>query len=442
MREKREKKIAPSFTFLIEKKRDGEEFSREEIKSIVDAVTDNELPPHQLAALLMAIYFRGLTVQETAILAEELMLSGEVLNLDGITWPKVANYTAGGVGDKVPLILPALAAACGVVMPAMIGDDENFIIGTLDKLSAIPGFCRDAELKDFTNHLQSVKSAFMSQHTSVAPADETIYRIRHGSGTVPCPALIVASILSRKSAAGADGFVVDVKWGSGSFIKDVEQAKILARIIVRTCDILKHRSVVLVTDANQPLGGAVGTALEIEEVVRFLKSDEAEDDLRQLVLRMGMEVVRLAGVAGSTLSAKQMVQRSISSGAVFEKFKEIVAAHGGDVSCLDDMEKLPKAKYIRKLPAPKRGYIHSINAGMIARGVRLMGENADGTLDPAVGVSKVMKAGVQIKQGEPLMMIHYNDEHKLEAGLEYLRNSYRLAPKRPTMGDLIVERVA
>jgi pyrimidine-nucleoside phosphorylase len=137
-----------------------------------------------------------------------------------------------------------------------------------------------------------------------------------------------------------------------------------------------------------------------------------------------------------------MVQRSISSGAVFEKLKEIIAAHGGDVGCLDDVEKLPKAKYIRKLPAPKRGYIHSINAGMIARGVRLLGENGDGTLDPAVGVSKVMKAGVQIKQGEPLMMIHYNDERKLENGLEYLRNSYRLAPKRPTMGDLIVERVA
>ncbi|MDR0727818.1 MAG: thymidine phosphorylase [Puniceicoccales bacterium] len=442
MREKKEKKMAHSFTFLIEKKRDGEEFSRDEIKSLVDAITDDKLPPHQLAALLMAIYFRGLSVQETATLADELMLSGEVLSLEEITWPKVANYTAGGVGDKVPLILPALAAACGVVMPTMIGDDENFIIGTLDKLSAIPGFCQDTDLDEFTNHLRSVKSAFMLQHASVAPADGTIYRLRHESATIPCPSLIVASILSRKSASGADGFVVDVKWGSGSFIKDLEQAKTLARTIVRTCDILKHRSVVLVTDANQPLGGAVGTALEIEEVVRFLKTDEAEDDLRQLVLRMGMEVVRLAGVAGSTLSAKQMVQRSISSGAVFEKFKEIVAAYGGDVDCLDDVEKLPKAKYIRKLPAPKRGYIHSINAGMIARGVRLMGENADGTLDPAVGVSRVMKAGVQVKQGEPLMMIHYNDERKLEAGLEYLRSSYRLAPKRPNLGELIVERVA
>ncbi|MDR2341003.1 MAG: thymidine phosphorylase [Puniceicoccales bacterium] len=442
MREKNGKKSTTSFAFLIEKKRDGEEFSRDEIKSIVDAITNDEFPQHQLAALLMAIYFRGLTVQETATLADELMLSGEVLNLEGITWPKVANYTAGGVGDKVPLILPALAAACGVAMPAMIGDDENFIIGTLDKLSAIPGFRKNADLKDFTHHLQAVKSAFMSQHGSVAPADETIYRTRRESGTIPCQSLIVASILSRKSASGADGLVVDVKWGSGSFIKDVEQAKNLARTIVRTYDILKHRSVVLVTDANQPLGGAVGTALEIEEVVRFLKTDEAEDDLRQLVLRMGMEVVRLAGVAGSTLSAKQMVQRSISSGAVFEKFKEIVAAHGGNIDCLNDVEKLPKAKYIRKLPAPKRGYIHSINAGMIARGVRLLGENADGTLDPAVGVSKVMKAGIQIKQGEPLMMIHYNDECKLEAGLEYLRNSYRLAPKRPTIGELIVERIA
>jgi pyrimidine-nucleoside phosphorylase len=442
MRERGKKKVAPSFAFLIEKKRDGEEFTRDEIKNIVDALIDDELPTHQLSALLMAIYFRGLTVEETSILSEELMLSGEVLNLSAITWPKVANYTAGGVGDKVPLILPALAAACGVTMPAMIGEDENFIIGTLDKLSAIPGFTCDSSLKDFAKHLQDVGSAFMAQHSSIAPVDSTLYRIRREAATIPCPALIVASILSRKSAAGADAFVVDVKWGNGSFIKDVEQAKTLARTIVRTCDLLKHKSVVLVTDANQPLGGSVGTALEIEEIVRFLKTEEAEEDLRQLILRMGMEVVRMAGVAGSTLSAKQMVQRSISSGAVFEKFKEIIAAQGGDTSYLDDTEKLPKAKYIRKLPAPKRGYIHSINAGMIARGVRLLGERPDGTMDPAVGVSKVMKAGVQIKQGEPLMMIHYNDERNLEAGLEYLRNSYRLAPKRPAVGELIVERVA
>ncbi|MDR1438119.1 MAG: thymidine phosphorylase [Puniceicoccales bacterium] len=442
MREKTKKKMKPSFAFLIEKKRDGEEFTRDEIKGIVDALIDEELPPHQLAGLLSVIYFRGLTIDETAILAEELMLSGEVLNLASISLPKVASYTTGGVGDKVPLILPAIAAACGVVMPVMVGEDENFLIGTLDKLSAIPGFCRRGELKEFSKYLHSNGAAFMEQHESISPIDNVIYKMRREIAAIPCPSLIVASILARKSAEGADGFVVDVKWGNGSFIKDVEQAKVLARNIARTCDLFKRRCVVLVTDVNQPIGSSVGTALEIEEAVRFLKTEEGDEDLRQLILRTGMEVVRIAGVAGSTLSAKQMVQRSISSGAAFEKFKQIIAAQGGDVSYLDNTEKFPKAKYIRKLSAPKRGYIHTINAGMIARGVQLLSERSDGTFDPSVGVSQIMKVGVQIKQGEPLMMIHYNDGSNLESGLEYLRNSFRLAPKRPNVGDLIVERIA
>ncbi|MDR3117503.1 MAG: thymidine phosphorylase [Puniceicoccales bacterium] len=432
----------PPFSFLIEKKRDGEEFSGAEIKGIVDALLDGTLPPHQQAGLLMAIYFRGLSVAETAKLAEELMLSGEVLELSDLAMPKVASYTTGGVGDKVPLVLPAIAASCGVVLPSMVGQDEDFIIGTLDKLEAIPGFRADCDLKEFSRLLRSHGLAYARKNAAIAPVDAKLYAMRREIGTIPCLPLIVASILARRSAEGAESFVVDVKWGNGSFIKDLEQAKTLGRTIARSCDAFRRRSVVLVTDVNQPLGDSVGTALEVGEAVHFLKTEEGEEDFKQLVLRMGMEVVRMAGVAGSTLSAKQMVQRSLSSGAAFEKFKEIVAAQGGDTSYLDDTDKLPKARFVRKLPAPKRGYIHTISAGMIARGVRLLAERPDGTLDPSVGVSKVMKVGVQIKQGEPLMMIHYNDERNLEAGLEYLRSAYRLAPKRPSIGELIVERIA
>ncbi|MDR1435640.1 MAG: thymidine phosphorylase [Puniceicoccales bacterium] len=430
------------YGFLIEKKRDGGEFSDEEIKSIVDALLDGDMPDHQLAGLLLAIYFRGLTVAETATLAEELMLSGEVLNLSAIAKPKIAHYATGGVGDKVPLVLPAIAAACGVVMPSMIGEDENFIIGTLDKLAAIPGFRADESLKDFIGHLTTTGVAYANRHQSIAPIDSVIFSMRKEIAAVPCLPLIAASILSRKSAEGAEGFVVDVKWGNGSFIKDIEQAKTLARTIARACDAFQRKSVVLVTDINQPLGDSVGTALEIEEAVRFLKTEEGEDDFKQLVLRIGMEVVRLAGVAGSTLSAKQMVQRSLSSGDALREFKKIIAGQGGDVSYIDNPEKFPKAHCVRKLPGPKRGYIHTINAAMIASGVKILARRPDGTLDPAVGVSKIMKVGVQIKQGEPLMMIHYNDERNLEPALEYLRNAYRLAPKRPNTVELIAERIA
>ncbi|MDR0679419.1 MAG: thymidine phosphorylase, partial [Puniceicoccales bacterium] len=307
---------------------------------------------------------------------------------------------------------------------------------------AVPGFRADSELKDFIRHLGEHGVAYACRHPAITPIDSLIYGMRKETATVPCLPLITASILSRKSAEGAEGLVVDVKWGNGSYIKDVEQAKTLGRSIARTCDAFQRKCVVLVTDMNQPLGDSVGTALEIEEAVRFLRTEDGEEDFKQLVLRLGMEVVRLAGVAGSTLSAKQMVQRSLSSGAAFEKFKEILAAQGADISYLDDTEKLPKARFVRKLPSPKRGYVHTINAGMIARGVRLLAERPDGTMDPAVGVSKIIKVGVQIKQGEPLMMIHYNDEKALEAGLEYLRNAYRLAPKRPNTGELIVERIA
>jgi pyrimidine-nucleoside phosphorylase len=238
--------------------------------------------------------------------------------------------------------------------------------------------------------------------------------------------------------------VIDVKWGNGSFIKDLEQAKQLARSMTRVGRSMKRRCVALVTDMNQPLGDSVGTALELKEAIQILKGGGPED-IKELVLKLGMEIVRLAGVAGSTLSAKQTVQRHLEDGSALAKLKEIVKAQGGDTSYIDDPSKFPQARHIRKLPAPKRGYVHTINAAMIARGVHLLGAGSDdpkGRIDYAVGVSEIRKVGTQVKQGEPLMMIHYNDEAKLEQALDHFKNAYRLAPKRPTPPPLVVERVA
>jgi len=234
-----------------------------------------------------------------------------------------------------------------------------------------------------------------------------------------------------------------VKWGNGSFIKDVEQAKQLARFLARVGRQLKKRVVGLVTDMNQPLGNVVGTSLEVQEAIQLLKG-EGPEDLQELVLKLGMEVVRLAGVAGSTLSAKQTVQRHLADGSAFERFKSMVAAQGGDTSYLDSPEKFPQAKFIKKLPAQKRGYVHTIDAGMIARGVHRLAFESDDSkkMDSSVGVSEIKKVGTQVKQGEPLMMIHYNDEAQLNAAIEYFKSAYRLAPKRPTPPDLVVERVA
>ncbi|MEO0796614.1 MAG: thymidine phosphorylase [Verrucomicrobiota bacterium] len=433
--------IKPSFSYLIEKKRDGGEFTDEEIRFIVDSILDKEMPEFQMAALAMAIYFQGMSAQETAVFAEEMMLSGEVIDLSKLTRPKIAKYSTGGVGDKTTLVLAPLAAACGVIMPAMNGVDENFVISNLDKLSAISKFKADMDLKEFIKQLDTVGCSIVAQHPEIAPVDGILYELRQSTATIPSLPLITGSVLSKKLSEGAEGLVVDVKWGNGSYIKDVEQAKQLARSITRVGRSMKRRCVALVTDMNQPLGDTVGTGLELAEAVQLLKG-EGPEDLQELVLKLGMEIVRLAGVAGSTLSAKQTVQKHLKDGSALEKFREMIEAQGGDASFIDDPEKMPKAKYVRKLPAPKRGYVHTINAGQIARGVQILAQRKNGKYDPAVGVSEIKKVGTQVKQGEPLMMIHYNDESKLDSALEYLRNAYRLAPKRPNPPELIVERVA
>lgn len=433
--------IKPSYSYLIEKKRDGGEFNDDEIRFVVDSVLDREIPDFQMAALAMAIYFKGMSAQETSSFAREMMLSGEVIDLSRLTKPKVAKYSTGGVGDKTTMVLAPLAAAAGVIMPAMNGIDEEFLISNLDKLSAIPNLQVNFELKDFVKQLKTVYCAMAATHAEIAPVDALLYKLRQETATIQSLPLITASVLAKKFSEGADGLVVDVKWGNGSYIKDVEQARQLARSITRVGRSMKRRCVALVTDMNQPLGDSVGTALEVKEAIGLLKG-EGSDDLKEMVLKLGMEVVRLAGVAGSTLSAKQTVMKHLEDGSALEKFKEMVKAQGGDVSVIDDPEKFPKAEFIKKLPAPKRGYVHTINSSWIARGVHVLGDLGSGKLDPAVGVTEIKKVGTQVKQGEPLMMIHYNDEAKMEQALEHLKQAFRLAPKRPNPPELFVERVA
>lgn len=433
--------VKPAYSVLVEKKRDGGEYTDEEIRYIVDSVLDEEIPESQLAALLMAIFFQGMSAQETASMAEEMMLSGEVIDLTKISRPKVDKYSTGGVGDKTTMVLGPLAAACGVVMPTINGVDEETEISTLDKLAAIPGLRGDLQLKDFVKNLRDVGCSIIRQRDEIAPVDRILYGMRQKTGTIPSLPLITASVLSRKLAEGSESLVADIKWGNGAYIPDLEQAKQLARSITRVARSMNRRCVALVTDMNQPLGETVGTALELREVIQLLQG-EGPEDLKDLVLKLGMEVVRLSGVAGSTLSAKQTVERHLNDGSALKKFREMVEAQGGDVSVIDDPDKLPKAKHCRKLPCPKRGYVHTIHAGMVAKGVRILATSKQGKIDPAVGISEVKKVGTQMKQGEPLMMIHYNDESTLATALEYLKTAYRLAPKRPVPPELVVERVA
>ncbi|MDR2812604.1 MAG: thymidine phosphorylase [Puniceicoccales bacterium] len=433
--------IRPSYAYLIEKKRDGEEFSEDEIRFVANSILDKTIPDHQLAALAMAIYFQGMTPQEIAVFTEEMMLTGEVFELPRITKPKLDRYATGGVGDKTGLVLIPLAAACGVAIPSMIGEEEGFVISDLDKLRSIPGFRTDIPHDQFVKQLQQIGCAVIEQCPEITPINTFLFKLRKETGTVPSIPLLTSSLLSKKFSEGADGLVVDVKWGNGAYVRDVENAKQLGRMVTRVAKSMNRKCVALITDMNQPLGSCVGTGLEMQEVLQLLRG-ESDPELDELILRLGMEMVRLAGVAGSTLSAKQMVRKHLTDGVALGKLREMIEAQGGDPHYIDDPDRFPKAKYVKKLPAAKRGYVHTIDSEMLAHGVQILARKRDGSIDHAVGVSEIKKIGYQVKQGEALMMIHYNDEINLESALEFLRSSYRLAPKRPTQNDLIVERVA
>lgn len=433
--------IKASYAYLIEKKRDGHEFTEEEVRNIVDSILDDEMPDSQMAALIMAIYFKDMAAQETAVFADEMILTGETLDLSHITRPKVAKYSTGGVGDKTSLILAAVGAACGVVVPGMTSPDEDFVLTVEDKMSSIPRFKTKLSLDEFQKQLSTIGCAICEHDNSISPVDEKIYNMRHMTATIPSLPLITASVLSKKFAIGADGLVVDVKWGNGSYLRDIEQARQLARTITRVARVMKHRCVALITDMNQPLGDSVGMGLEVLEALDFLRGG-GSDDIKELVLKLGMEILRLAGVAGSTLSAKQSVERVIEDGSALKKFLEMIKAQGGSAPWLEDPSKYPMPKHVRKLPAPKRGYVHNINSGMIARAVQILATTKSGKIDPYVGVTEIKKIGTQVKQGEPLLMIHYNDETNLDSAIDYLRNAYRLAPRRPNPTPVVVERVA
>ena len=431
-----------SFTYLIEKKREGNEYSDDEIRSIVDAILDEEMPEYQQAAWVMTTFFQGMSAHEIANFTEEMMLSGEVIEMMDVSRPKIEKYSTGGVGDKTSLVLGPLAAASGVAMPMMNGDDEEFLTSTTEKLKAIPKVNTDIDLEDFTAQVRKLGCAFAERHPEISPVEEILYKLRQKIGAIPSIPFITAGTLSRKLAAGAEGEVVAVKGGKGSLIKNAEDAKQLARSITRVGRALKRRCVALVTDNNQPLGSCVGPSLELKEAIELLKG-EGPEDLQDLVMKLGMEIVRLAGVAGSTLSAKQTVRKALDEGGALQKLKDVVEYQGGNPSLLDNPDKLPTAKHTKKLAAPKRGYVHTIDAGQLARGVQILvhGEGK-GKFDPACGAAELCKVGTQMKQGEPLMVVHYNDEKRLNMAMDYFKAAYRLAPKRPNPVPLVVERVA
>jgi len=421
---------------VIRKKRGGVELSREEIDFFIRGYTQGEIPDSQAAAWLMAVVLRGLTVQETACLTDAMLYSGEVLDLSVLPAPKVDKHSTGGVGDKTSFMLAPLAAAGGLIVPMISGRGLGHTGGTLDKYEAIPGVSVNLTLPQFREVLESCGCAIVGATAEIAPADKKLYALRNATGTVESPFLICASIMSKKLAEGIDALVLDVKAGSGSFMKHDEDAALVAKLMVETGRRMGKKTVALITDMDQPLGRNVGNALELEEAISILRGGGAED-LCDLCLTLAGWMFHLGGRADSVEEGKRLSAELIRSGKAFERFRQMVALQGGDVKAVDDASRLPKAQGKLDVASPMTGYVNSIQCEAVGKASVMLGggrESEVDAVDPAVGIVLHKKVAQPVKAGEPLCTIHYNSQARLDRALPLIEQSFQIgdAPPEPT----------
>jgi len=428
---------------IIRKKRDGLEHSREEIEHLVHSYTVGHIPDHQAAAWLMAAHVRGLSRAETAHLTDVMLHSGELLDLSAISARKVGKHSTGGVGDKTSLVLAPLVAAGGLIVPMISGRGLGHTGGTLDKLEAIPGFNVNLPVSEFRRVLEECGCAIISQTEEIVPADRKLYQLRNFTGTVESPSLICASIMSKKLAEGIDALVLDVKTGSGAFMKREEDAVHLAELMVETARRMGVRAVALITDMNQPLGTHVGNALEIEEVVAVLRGQGASD-LRDLCVDLAAWMFYLGGKTASMPEGQQLARELLGSGAALDKFRHMVRLQGGDHAAIDDHRRLPRARGQTAIEAMRDGYVSTIQCQQLGTACVLLGggrEQMDDVVDPAVGMVLHKKISDLVVQGEPLCTIHYNSEERLERARKLIERSYQIADEPPAQPPPIVHRV-
>jgi pyrimidine-nucleoside phosphorylase len=428
---------------VIRRKRDRHELTRAEIEAFARAAADGSWPDYQLSALLMAIWLNGMTPAETACLTAAMAESGMRYRWDDVPGPKVDKHSTGGVGDKTSLVLAPLAAACGVVVPMMSGRGLGSTGGTLDKLEAIPGFRVGLDENELRSALKAVGVGMIGQTERVAPADRKLYALRDVTGTVESVPLITASILSKKLAEGIDALVVDVKAGRGAFMKSRASARLLAESIVRVGNANGVRTEAMITAMDVPLGRAVGHTLEVAECMDTLRG-RGPRDVEDLSVLLAARMVRLGGLAGSDAEAETKVRAALASGAGLERFRRIVERQGGDPRIVDDPERLPRAPHRIVLPAERSGYVTDLDAEKIAVGVLLLGGGRNRTedrVDHAVGV--VIRAGVgeQVAAGEPVLEVHFRDEHTLVAAMPALRAAITIGGAALARSELVLEEL-
>ncbi|HFK1706658.1 MULTISPECIES: pyrimidine-nucleoside phosphorylase [unclassified Bacillus (in: firmicutes)] len=398
---------------IIAKKRDGKELMTEEIKFFINGYTDGSIPDYQASALAMAIFFKDMTDRERADLTMAMVESGETIDLSAIEGIKVDKHSTGGVGDTTTLVLGPLVAALDVPVAKMSGRGLGHTGGTIDKLEAVEGFHVEITKEQFIDIVNRDKVAVIGQTGNLTPADKKIYALRDVTGTVNSIPLIASSIMSKKIAAGADAIVLDVKTGAGAFMKTEEDAKELAHAMVRIGNNVGRQTMAVISDMSQPLGFAIGNALEVKEAIDTLKG-EGPEDLTELVLVLGSQMVVLAKKANTLEEAREMLIEVMKNGKATEKFKEFLSNQGGDSSIVDNPEKMPQAKYVIDVPAKTSGVISNIVADEIGIAAMLLGAGRatkEDEIDLAVGLMLRKKVGDAVKEGEPFVTIYANREN-------------------------------
>ena len=429
---------------LIHRKRDGEELSPEEVQFLVDGYTRGEIPDYQTSAFLMAVFYSGMTDREVSALTEAFINSGSTLDLSSIPGLKVDKHSTGGVGDKTSLISAPLAAAAGVVVPMISGRALGHTGGTLDKLESIPGFRTDLSVDEFRQQLAKHNLAFISQTPEVAPADGRFYALRDVTATVESIPLIASSIMSKKIAVGLDALVLDVKVGAGAFMKKQVDARRLAQMMVGIGRRLDKRVQALITDMNQPLGYAVGNALEIMEVSQTLQN-AGPADLTRLSLELAARMIFLGKVTKTLDEARELAQAKLLDGSGYRKFKDVIAAQGGNPQVLDRFELLPNATGAQEITTARGGYISGIDAELIGQASSMIGAGRDAkeeTIDPAVGVILEVKVGQKIEAGSILCRLYYTDSDHLDEAAELVEDAFRISQHPVDERDLILEVVS
>ena len=401
---------------IIARKRDGLELTSEEIQFFIQGYTRNQIPDYQASALAMAILLRGMTPRETTDLTLAMAHSGEVLDLSGVVPIAVDKHSTGGVGDKTTLVAEPVVAACGLPVGKMSGRGLDFSGGTLDKMESIPGYRTDLSTKEFLEQLRTVGLVLTGQTADLAPADGKLYALRDATATVQSIPLIASSIMSKKIAGGAQAIVLDVKLGVGAFMPDLEQAQQLAELLVSIAGLAGRKAVALLSDMNQPLGHAVGDAVELKEAIDTLHGG-GPSDFREHCLVVAGHLLALGGKTADEHEGRRLAEQALADGRGWEMFKRLVKAQGGDVAYIENPALLPAARLVEVVPAPCTGYLSGINARIVGQTVVLLGGGRSKKGDPvdyAVGVVIHHKVGDHLTAGEPLFTLHANDSKRLE----------------------------